>query len=291
MKAFGRITTFLFLAGWGAVILYFQFGTPPFAAIPSTSMIPTFRVGDLVWVEPVSPEKVQKGDVIVVHVPESVRNRFKSYPETIIHRVVEKKQVNGQLQFRIKGDHNGGQDPFTVLPEDIMGIAGKSFHWLGYPILFLSSKQGFYFLLSFCLIYVVFMLYDEYKKREKQLRRGFASLFFGEMYEKTVEIDENQRKLLQWLAGKELASSCEADGFADRSIETDISCLRKRIEREALHQKDEKKYARLLELVKAIEQQVDQTGERSTAVDGGDTEKVSLPPRREKKKRKRFKKG
>ncbi|HET7522146.1 MAG TPA: signal peptidase I, partial [Bacillales bacterium] len=210
MRAIGRFFTFFIFAAMLAIILYFQYGTPPFTAIPSQSMVPVFRVGDLVLVEDVDPADVKTGDIIVVHVPEAVRERF-GYPPSLIHRVVKVDHTGGHLQFRIKGDHNAGEDPFTVLPKDIMGRAGESYRYLGYPILFLNSKQGFYFIISSLIIYSLFILYDLMKKRDISLRRGVASFLFADVFRRTENIERGQQQILELL--KEYGQKLPEGGY------------------------------------------------------------------------------
>ncbi|MDC3414893.1 signal peptidase I [Aquibacillus sp. 3ASR75-11] len=195
MKNVGRIYTFFIFAVMVSMVLYFQYGTPPLTAIPTKSMEPELNVGDLVIIRKVTPSEVKVGDVIVVRVPKAVQDRF-NYPPSIIHRVVEVNEANGTLQFRIKGDNNNGEDPFTVLPEDIMGTDAASYRYLGYLILFLNSKQGFYFILSSFILYLLYVIFDELEKREISLRKGIALFFFSDLFQSTKQIEKGQKQIM-----------------------------------------------------------------------------------------------
>lgn len=87
------------------------FGIRPFL-VSGVSMLPTYHTGDVVIVRQVPPEQVQVGDVIL----------FKGKGGSIVHRVVEIQEQDGQRIFITKGDNNNTLDD-PVTPEEYGGKA------------------------------------------------------------------------------------------------------------------------------------------------------------------------
>src|SRR4030042_4331408 len=97
-------------------------GQMPFMPIYGSSMEPTLHSGGLLMIEPIDPQDVKVGDIIVYNVPALVRDYY-NYPPTVSHRVIEVMTVPS-LGFRTAGD-NTGEDPFTISPDSIRGTAGN----------------------------------------------------------------------------------------------------------------------------------------------------------------------
>jgi signal peptidase I len=80
--------------------------------IVSSSMAPTLEGGDIVLVRKTTdPFQIKAapypdGDIIVFHKPDSL-------PTLILHRAIEKTEVNGTVYFRTKGDGTPGADYFA----------------------------------------------------------------------------------------------------------------------------------------------------------------------------------
>jgi signal peptidase len=111
----------------------------PIFAIPSNSMSPTINVGDLVLAKGVEPSSVNVGDIVVFNVPSPYD---KIHPSPIIHRVVEKIDLNGTLYFKTKGDNNPSEDPWLLPAGNVVGVYAWRIPYMGYPILFLRSPYG-----------------------------------------------------------------------------------------------------------------------------------------------------
>ncbi|HEU5140435.1 MAG TPA: signal peptidase I [Bacillales bacterium] len=261
MKSLGRLLGFFIFVLLVGTSLYFHYGTPPFSAIPSKSMVPTFQIGDLVIIEEVTPSDVKVGDIIVVDVPEAVMERF-GYPPNIIHRVVKVDRTGGKLQFRVKGDNNGGEDPFTVLPKYIMGTPAASYPYLGYPILFLSSRQGFYFFISALALYLLYVIFEELSKRQISFRRGISSFFFADVFSRTKQIEEGQEKVLEILS--ERYSSAESALVEETDEVRTLPDIIKQIEKDRLfiskmeeESKGDPRYQAILETLVDLEDQIE----------------------------------
>ena len=90
-----------------------------------------FNKGDIMIIIGKKPQNIQIGEVIVFKSGEN-------YP--IIHRVIRKFEVNGEIFFETKGDNNPAQiqDPASEIDEknvpasSIYGIAVLRIPWIGY---------------------------------------------------------------------------------------------------------------------------------------------------------------
>jgi len=101
-----------------------------------TSMTPTLGAGDLLVIEGVDPSTLkpstsisaQDGDVIVFPHPYYVHKewdwwglKWVDMPDLIVHRVVAKWASGNNTYLRTKGDHNSGEDPFTIAGNAVIG--------------------------------------------------------------------------------------------------------------------------------------------------------------------------
>jgi len=102
--------------------------------VPTASMTPTIKQGDMVIVEKtnvldmikeLNPENIKTGDVIVYE-----KNSTGGI-ENIIHRVVAVNESEGQKYYILKGDNNTIEDQGKVLPDQVMA---KAVSWNGKPI-------------------------------------------------------------------------------------------------------------------------------------------------------------
>ncbi|MHA1597038.1 MAG: signal peptidase I [Candidatus Asgardarchaeia archaeon] len=89
-----------------AIASYALNSEEPLTVVMSESMVPTINVGDILVVRGVPPEEVKVGDIIVFTPP-----WFSG--ESIVHRVIDKFELNGTLFFVTKGDNNPVADPPT----------------------------------------------------------------------------------------------------------------------------------------------------------------------------------
>jgi signal peptidase I len=143
--------------GWLAVLLVLVVaaagiamrlgGAAPLLAIPTTSMEPTLRPGDLVWVRTVPAAEVRAGDVVAVRVPALVRRAY-GVPPVVVHRVVAVLHRRAGLFLQTKGDANPAPDPFVTPAADVIGVVARVFRGWGWPVLFFYSRWGLGFLAS-----------------------------------------------------------------------------------------------------------------------------------------------
>ena len=152
-------------------------GNLPFMPIYGSSMEPTLTSGSLLMIDPIDPQDVKIGDIIVYDVPPMVREYY-NYPHTVSHRVIE-IMTSPSLGFRTKGD-NTGEDPFTVRPQDIRGTVGTQIPYLGLPLLFFQSEQGVIFAIIALILLAIFLYGGELRQGGNWLHRGVFSPVINE---------------------------------------------------------------------------------------------------------------
>lgn len=97
--------------------------------IATDSMSGEINRGDMIIYESYDSQTISVGDVIV----------FEKNDSTIVHRVVEIRNVNGQMQYYTKGDANKEIDEGFILSSNIIGCMNFKISYLGYPTLLLRS--------------------------------------------------------------------------------------------------------------------------------------------------------
>jgi len=136
---------------------------PPIVPVEGVSMHPTLVTGDLVFLEKANPSALKVGNIIAVHVPQVDRTNY-GLPANVVHRIVRIEHSTNGLLFITKGDANSGADVFQTRPGDVIGKLRYAVPGLGYPFLFVQSRQGEMFLGAAALLgllYFLFGLFDD----------------------------------------------------------------------------------------------------------------------------------
>ena len=60
---------------------------------------------------------------------------------TVIHRIIEKKQKNGEFSFITKGDNNNTPDKEEVKENQLIGKVVFKIKYIGYPAILLHNLQ------------------------------------------------------------------------------------------------------------------------------------------------------
>ncbi len=97
--------------------------------IGSKSMTGSINKGDAVIYEQYKSQNVKNGQVIV----------YDSEGLKMVHRVVDIKNVNGEIRYYTKGDANEKMDVGYITKEKIIGITRARIIWIGYPTLWLRE--------------------------------------------------------------------------------------------------------------------------------------------------------
>lgn len=97
-------------------------------AIGSRSMQGSVNKGDIVILDKNS-KYPKKGDIIA----------FKEQGKTIVHRVVQLKERNGQRVYITKGDANKNKDNWYITKGNLIGKVKVRVRWIGWPTVALSE--------------------------------------------------------------------------------------------------------------------------------------------------------
>ena len=116
------------------LVIWFTIGVFPIKpiAVASGSMEKELYVGDVVIVKKCNANDIVNGDII--------QYQMKGY--TVIHRVIEKKQKNGEYYFTTKGDNNPSEDKESVTEDQVLGKVIFKVKYLGYPAIWLNIIQS-----------------------------------------------------------------------------------------------------------------------------------------------------
>ncbi len=97
--------------------------------IGSGSMTGTINKGDAVVFESYDNQIISTGQVII----------FEKNNMSIVHRVIDIKQVDGEYRYYTKGDANGQADEGYITNNEILGISKFRIIYIGYPTLWLRD--------------------------------------------------------------------------------------------------------------------------------------------------------
>ena len=117
----------------------------------SGSMEPKIHTGSLIFIKPESDYNI--GDVVTRQTDEE--------NVTITHRIIEKKESDGQKIFRTKGDANNAEDNEDVPQDKILGKVFLNVPYLGYPVGYAKTKEG---LIIIVIIPATIIIYEEILK-------------------------------------------------------------------------------------------------------------------------------
>ncbi len=134
--------------------------------IQSPSMSGTFEIGDMVIMTKIDDEQkanLKVGDIVTYYAPQDINGDGKKR-DLNTHRIIEFLD-NGKIVT--KGDFNKladneGDDPYEIVPNDIIGVCTESgkISGLGNVLDFLRSPTGFF--ICVVLPLVLFFLYELY---------------------------------------------------------------------------------------------------------------------------------
>lgn len=130
---------------------------PPVLAIQSQAMQPAINSGDLVLIKAVDISTLRPGDVLAIRLTKPEQIKY-SLPSEIVRRIVKITPEHPGEIFVTKGDSNPSDDPFTTTQFAVAGKVIATIPYLGFPILFFSSKQGIIFLIASAIILLVYYI-------------------------------------------------------------------------------------------------------------------------------------
>lgn len=93
--------------------------------VVTNSMYPVINRGDLVIVNTID-KNIDRNNIIA----------FKVSDKVVIHRVVDKTTVNGEIVYITKGDANSNKDPWLLRESNIIGKAVLTIPYFGLPAIY-----------------------------------------------------------------------------------------------------------------------------------------------------------
>lgn len=113
------------------LVIWFAIGIFPIkpVAIASGSMEPELYLGDVAIIQKCNSNDVEVGDII----------EYQMEGYTVIHRVKQKNQKNGQFTFITQGDNNDTEDNEPVSEDQLIGKVIFKIRFLGYPAIWLHN--------------------------------------------------------------------------------------------------------------------------------------------------------
>ncbi len=113
-------------------LVYFTSGYFYYHAIviASGSMTPNILKGDVVVIEKIPNKKdIKIGEVIA----------YKHEDIIVVHRLVKKIIVDGEVFYYTKGDANNGIDKYKITEDEIIGIVNIRIPYIGYPTVWINE--------------------------------------------------------------------------------------------------------------------------------------------------------
>ena len=124
--------------------------------VVSGSMEPEIPVDSVVYVKETLPEEIKEGDVAA----------FRSSGSVIIHRIVEKRIVEGQ--FITKGDANTQVDIEKIPYDAMIGVVTFHIPFLGVVMTVLTSNVGKAYLICYAASGAMFYMLAGRLKEERK---------------------------------------------------------------------------------------------------------------------------
>ena len=130
--------------------------------VGSSSMSPAIAAGDAVLVNDVSPEAIEKGDVITfIDGDRATIQAGQAGGNLVTHRVVGIRQTEQELAFKTKGDANEEADRGLVPASALVGRVMATIPYIGHVIVFAGTRLGLIALVAIPLgLLVLGELYD-----------------------------------------------------------------------------------------------------------------------------------
>ena len=140
-------------------------GWKPFIVL-SGSMETQIKTGDLVIVKETDNEKLKEGDIIA----------FRNNAVVVTHRIVEKIEDEGKIEYKTKGDNNNVTDNWYVLPEQIEGLYQFKISKLGNLAMFMQTPIGMITSLGIPVILIILVQMSENKEKQKRMEQEIEKL-------------------------------------------------------------------------------------------------------------------
>lgn len=132
-------------------------------------MTPEVQIGDIVIVKNVKENEINEGDII----------SFRQGRNVITHRISEKFEKNGQIQYKTKGDNNT-EDNQAITYKTIEGKVIRKFPRAGNIVLALKNKM---IIIIVAIILLMYFMQSE-KERSRRNKRRLKRLAYEQLRRK-----------------------------------------------------------------------------------------------------------
>jgi len=145
--------------GWSALRIV-SATEHPLLVVVSGSMVPTFNVGDIIYIKGVPSETIDVGTIIVFHSP-------REYDTLIVHRVIQRVDKDGTTYFKTKGDFNRYADDWTVPREYVVGTYSGRIPYIGIIVMKLREPAGTALIVILIILLVTYEIYSSSTKKKE----------------------------------------------------------------------------------------------------------------------------
>lgn len=157
------LVSLMIVAGFTALSVLEIPGSYKVYVVQSGSMEPSIAAGSVVVTKPAVG--YTEGDVITFSSSDDRKT-------TITHRIVDVRDESGVDVFVTKGDANDSPDAGLVYREDILGKLVFSIPFLGYPVNYAKTQQGFILLIVVPATLIIYSEAVTITKEAKKLAKG-----------------------------------------------------------------------------------------------------------------------
>ena len=134
------------------------FGIKTYVII-SGSMEPNLNIGDIVIAK--ETNEIQENDIIC----------FRQGQGVVTHRVAEKTEIEGKVEYKTKGDNNNVEDSGTITDSVIEGKVIGKIPYAGNITMLLQKKAIIVLLIIALYVYLIFTNGRKRKKEERKQKR------------------------------------------------------------------------------------------------------------------------
>lgn len=128
--------------------------------IVTESMVPEYKVGDILVSKSIEPSEIEVGDDLVY-----LGEKGSFQGKIVTHRVIEIEQQDGEYKFHTKGIANTEEDP-VVSENQVYGIIIYKAHILSFISKIINNLYGFYFLIFVPLTVLIIVKFIKIRKEK-----------------------------------------------------------------------------------------------------------------------------
>ena len=187
LKAFAALFVIALVAGPTVLHSFYGFGISP---VLSGSMRPLAEPGDAFITVERSASTLKVGDIVTLHSAKS--------SVLYAHRIVEVREVSGQIRIITKGDSNSNSeaDPFVTPPNTKLPITLARVKWAGHVLVYLTSTQGQRGALTLIVIAnILALLLAMFKKKVKEQNPLAVKIYQQLFHEARFDKEQDSKKL------------------------------------------------------------------------------------------------